>query len=1007
LCLLRIASTMSDAAGVREIRAGRSIQARIGEQQHTYGVRLQSGQSVRVLVEQHDADLALRVGAPYGRALPAVDTRERGVESATIVAAASGVFTIDVRPADPRTTSSTPYEVRIEAPPHPTTARDRLRQRAEQLVSEGRRLASTAVVQEQAALDQLRAALPLWRELADSAGEAATLAQIGDVLHGRGEFEHAKATYLQSLILSKQLGDRRQIGELLNNIGVTDWRRGLLSDAMQYLDRALEQWRSLPLPAGEAATLTNQGNLFFESGDYQQALERYLSALKIFQGQPDTSGEAYALNNIGVTYRALGDFDRALAYVSLSLPRFRAAGEVRAEGRALVRLSQIQLARGDVHAAKAIAENALPVIRRADDPLAEADVFDLFGQLASESGDTQRALSYHMQVLARYRASDSRLGEATALHNLGAVLRSLGETAKALEALTRALMMRREAGLRDAQSETLYQIALVEWQAGNLLQARSRLRAALALTEGVRGRVAGRYSRTTYFAARQQYFASYIELLMQFHARHRSGGFAREAFDTSERMRARSLLDALEESRVDIRWGADPALLGQEREQRRRLNFWSYRLAAVVDKKEAEDQAAYVRAQISELLAAYRETQGRIRAASPRYAALISPPPLSVREVQHEVLDSKTLLLRFFLGDHRSYVWLITQRSLRVVALPAKADIDGAAHRVYELVSRKRLPFNTRDLFEEYQHAAQELSTMLLGPIAAHLEGRRLLIVGDGALQLVPFAALPEPGTHAPLIARHEIVMLPSASTLAALRRQSQRRSPAPKAIAVLADPVYEPNDPRVARRATAGSTGHGAPSVARLPFSRFEGKSILGLVPPEQSYAAFGFAANREAAIGPGLQDHRIVHFAAHAIADDTHTELSGVVLSLVHASGAPQDGVLRLHDISDYVSLRADLVVLSACQTAIGKDVPGEGLMGLARGFFTAGATRVVASLYKVDDEATAELMEAFYQAMLGPERLSPAAALRRAQMKMHAQPRWRDPYWWSAFVLMGEPG
>jgi CHAT domain-containing protein len=1006
LCLLRIASTMSDAAGVREIRAGRSIQARIGEQQHTYGVRLQSGQSVRVLVEQHDADLALRVGAPYGRALPAVDTRERGVESATIVAAASGVFTIDVRPADPRTSSSTPYEVRLEAPPHPTTAGDRLRQGAERLVSEGRRSASTAAVEEQrAALDQLRASLPLWQELADSAGEAAALAQIGDVLHGRGEFEDAKATYLQSLTLSTQLGDRRQIGELLNNIGVSDWRRGLLSDAMEYLDRALEQWRSLLLPAGEAATLTNQGNLFFESGDYQRALDRYLSALKIFQAQPDASGEAYALNNIGVTYRALGDFDTALAYVSLSLPRFRAAGDVRGEGRALVRLSQIQLARGDVRAAEAIAENALPVIRRAEDPLAEADVFDLFGQIAGESGDKQRALSYHMRALTRYRASDSRLGEATALHNLGAVLRSLGETAKALEALTRALMMRHDAGLRDAQAETLYQIALVEWQAGNLLQARSRLRAALALTEDVRGRVAGQYSRTTYFAARQQYFASYIELLMQLHARHRSGGFAREAFDTSERKRARSLLDALEESRGDIRRGVDPALLGQEREQRRRLNFWSYRLAALLDKKEAEDQAAHVRAEIRELLAAYRETQGRIRAASPRYAALISPPPLSVREVQHEVLDSQALLLRFFLGDHRSYVWLITQRSLRVVALPAKADIDGAAHRVYELVSRKRLPSNARDLFEEYQHAAQELSTMLLGPIAAHLEGRRLLIVGDGALQLVPFAALPEPGTRAPLIAGHEIVMLPSASTLAALRRQSQRRSPAPKAIAVLADPVYEPNDPRVARRATAGSTGHGAPSVARLPFSRFEGKSILGLVPPEQGYAAFGFAASRDTATSPVLKDYRIVHFAAHAMPDHIHPELSGIVLSLIDTTGAPRNGLLRLHDIYD-ASLRADLVVLSACQTAIGKDIPGEGVMGLARGFFAAGAARVVASQYKVDDEATAELMRAFYGAMLGPDRLAPAAALRAAQLKLLAHPRWHDPYWWSAFVIMGEP-
>jgi CHAT domain-containing protein/tetratricopeptide (TPR) repeat protein len=998
---------VSDAASAREIRPGQSIRARTAGQQHTFGIRLEPGQSVRVLVDQHDADLALQVRAPDGDALWGVDARERGVESATIVAAESGVFTIDVRMPNPPIGTDTPYDVRIETPPHPVTARDRLRQQAESLVSEGRRLASDASTgQRQTALDRLRAALPLWRQIDDAAAEAATLAKIGDVRHKRGEFEDAKAAYLQSLTLSEQIGDRRQIGELLNNIGVSDWRRGLLTDAMHSLDRALEEWRSLPLPAGEAATLVNQGNLFFESGDYQEALERYLSALKIFQQRADAKSEAYALNNIGVTYRALGDFDTARRYLSLSLPRFRAAGEVRGEGRALVRLSQIQLARGDVKEATASAENALAVIRRAADPVAEADVFDLFGQIASKASDPQKALADHTQALARYRASGSRLGEATALHNLGTVLGSLGDTAQARDVLTDTLRIRHDAGLRDAEAATLHQIALVEWRAGNLLQAASRLRSALALAEDVRGRVAEGYSRTTYFAAHQEYFATYLELLMQLHARDRSGMFAREAFDTAERMRARTLLDVLEESPADVRQSVDPALLRRERSQRHELNFWSYRLAALADTKGAKDEAARVTARIGDLLAEYRETQGRIRAARSRDAALTSPPPLTVQVVQREVLDPDTLLLRFFLGERRSYVWLITRRSLRVVALPAKAEIDRAAYRVYELVSRKRLPSNGRELLEGYERAAQQLSTMMLDPIAPYLRGQRLLVISEGALQLVPFAALPAPGTGAPLIATHEIVMLPSASTLAALRRQSGRRAPASKALAVLADPVYESNDPRVARRVSNGSASPDAPSMARLPFSRFEGSTILGLVPPAQSHAAFGFDASREAVIGPGLLDYRIVHIAAHAIADPAHPELSGIVLSLVDPSGAPRDGVLRLHDIVDTVKLRADLVVLSACQTAVGQDVPGEGVMGLARGFFAAGTTRVVASLYKVEDEATAELMRAFYEAMLGRARLSPAAALRVAQMKMHAQPRWRDPYWWSAFVLMGEP-
>jgi CHAT domain-containing protein len=269
----------------------------------------------------------------------------------------------------------------------------------------------------------------------------------------------------------------------------------------------------------------------------------------------------------------------------------------------------------------------------------------------------------------------------------------------------------------------------------------------------------------------------------------------------------------------------------------------------------------------------------------------------------------------------------------------------------------------------------------------------------------VPFAALAEPGTRSPLVARHEIVMLPSASTLAVLRRQIARRSPAPKMLAVLADPVYEPNDPEAVRHATGGSIDPGALSPARLPFSRFEGESILSLVPSAQRYEAFGFAASRDTATSPVLRDYRMVHFAAHAVPDHTQPELSGIVLSLIDATGAPRNGLLRLHDIYD-ATLRADLVVLSACQTAIGKDIPGEGVMGLARRVFSAGAARVVASLYKVEDEATAELMRAFYRAMPDPDRLSPAAALRAAQTKLLAQPRWQDQYWWGALVLMGEP-
>jgi len=314
------------------------------------------------------------------------------------------------------------------------------------------------------------------------------------------------------------------------------------------------------------------------------------------------------------------------------------------------------------------------------------------------------------------------------------------------------------------------------------------------------------------------------------------------------------------------------------------------------------------------------------------------------------------------------------------------------------------------------------LSRMLLGPVAAELQHKRLVIVGEGMLQYTAFAALPDPhpgATPAPLIADHEIITLPSASVLAALRRETGGRKPADKSVAVFADPVFGSNDPRIRPAGTGraaadkgttepgdvsrSATESGLQGFVRLRFSRQEADQIMRLVPDSKRLEAVDFAANRAAATGPDLSRYRIVHFATHGLINNQHPELSGVVLSLVDEQGRPQNGFLRLYDIYN-LKLQADLVVLSACQTALGKEIKGEGLVGLTRGFMYAGAPRVVASLWQVDDRATAEFMARFYEAMLS-QGLRPAAALRAAQVAMSKDKRWMAPHYWAAFTLKGE--
>jgi CHAT domain-containing protein len=317
-----------------------------------------------------------------------------------------------------------------------------------------------------------------------------------------------------------------------------------------------------------------------------------------------------------------------------------------------------------------------------------------------------------------------------------------------------------------------------------------------------------------------------------------------------------------------------------------------------------------------------------------------------------------------------------------------------------------------------------------LNPVANLLTtAKRLVIVSDGALQYIPFSALPTPGKRTgtlPLIINHEIVNLPSASILAELRRQAGGRPSALKAVAILADPVFDRGDERldpgipsrdspsealVSRQAQdvtrsardIGLTKNGKAYLTRLLYTRKEAEAVMAVTPRGKGMAALDFEANRRTAMSSRLANYRIVHFATHGILDNKHPELSGLVLSLVNHTGKPQDGFLTLQDVYD-MKLPVDLVVLSGCETGLGEQVNGEGLIGLTRGFMYAGATRVVASLWSVSDVATASLMADFYRGMQR-DGMRPAAALRAAQIRMWKQKQWSFPYYWAGFEIQGE--
>src|SRR6185503_16398712 len=454
------------------------------------------------------------------------------------------------------------------------------------------------------------------------------------------------------------------------------------------------------------------------------------------------------------------------------------------------------------------------------------------------------------------------------------------------------------------------------------------------------------------------------------------------------------------------------------------------------------EQSAALKKEISQLENDYERAQADIRKASPHYASLIQPLPLKLKEVQ-EQLDADTVLLEYALGEERSYLWSITRDSLKSYELPKGAVIAKDARLIHELLSARSTTKRGESALQRQRriaHAdaklpatAQALSQTLLAPVAVQLGNKRLVIVADGALQYIPFAMLPDPGSRGqgagvretttaqrpPLIVNHEVVSLPSASALAIQRTELAGRQPAPKMLAVIADPVFDRTDLRFTTPATEVNEKQQTKTIAfdesrsiehlaeksddksgvtmrrlvipRLPFTRQEATRLLALTPKSSSFGAMDFQANRGTVLKGELSQYRYVHFATHGVLDSERPGLSSLVLSMVDAEGNPQDGFLRANDIYN-LKLPAELVVLSACQTGLGKEIKGEGLVGLTRGFMYAGAARVVLSLWSVNDKATAELMTTFYQKML-KQGERPAAALRAAQVEMWKQKQWQS--------------
>jgi len=869
------------------------------------------------------------------------------------------------------------------------------------------------------------------KQVPNSLDVAASFNNLGSVAEDRGDLDKAEDYHLRALAIKEALApESPDAAFTYSSLGLVAFARGDLPKAEGYMQRSLEIRRKLS-PDGPdiAENLGNLGTVRWRSGDLVAAERYYQEALAVQEKfAPNSLSIANTLDNLGNLALSRQDFEEAAKYHDRALRiRKKVVPFSLDTSNTFDNLGNLAAEEGKLEKAASYYRRALRMQEKlAPNSPTMATSLSNLGDIARRRGHLAMADKYYVRALAiELKVSPDSLDTAQTLKSRGDVARSSNNLGLAEKLYQRALAIqeRLAPGSTD-YAESLAALASLQRVQQQPDTAARLFEQALDALETQTTRLGGSPELRSEFRARfSDYYKDYIDLLIRQKR-------PEEAFQVAERWRARYLLETIVAARVDIHRGADPELLKRERSLQASMNAKRDRRILLLTGPHTAEQVEAVEKEIKELRSEYDQVENRIRTDNPAYAALTQPQPLTVNQIQR-LLDDDTLLLQYSLGRKHSYLWALTSTTFTTHELPGRAIIEATARRLYRQVSRS----NTADgaglakspRRNQLNLTASVLTRMLLRPLADQLPGKRLVIIPDGALQYTPFAFLPQPGKAGgvPLILEHEITYLPSASVVAELRREADGRQQAPKAVAVLADPVFDRTDSRVAstlhsrtRQALARGTtpshwfAHslmrsvadvGLMHLSRLPYSRREADAIMAVTPAGQGFEAVGFDASRSTATSPELAQYRVVHFATHALSDNHHPELSGLVLSLINKEGMPQNGFLDLQDIYN-LNLPADLVVLSACETALGKEIQGEGIIGLTRGFMYAGATRVVASLWNVDDASTKMLMERFYRAM-EQEGMRPAAALRSAQIALWKQSTWKDPFYWAAFQVQGE--
>ena len=1039
-----------------------------GGDTRNYALRLERGHFAEVRVLQHSRDVEIALLAPDGRVLAVRNAMEKAYapfESVCWVATVAGVYRIRVHALGDSSVAG-PHEV-VWSESHRAEGVDHARSRADSLfAAASARYARTAVASMRAADTLFQRVALVYDSLGLPAWSLRARRSAGDALLAAGNYAASEVLYRATLSTAERLADTSAIALGKMKLGTNLSQANRKPEALRADEEGLALLRATGDSALRAILLINLGHEYTGRQDSTATSLRY-QALAIGRALGDARSVSAALNNLAHTLQSQSRWEEALEANAEALALSRRLRDKSEEATSLNNRGAILNELGRSREAQEMQELALNVIREAGgDHQTEASILSNLASHRRRDNPKEAVRLFMLSLAAADSAADST-AMATTAYNLGNLYNGLDSLAKSRAYLQRALSVHEaqrntyalqfvygimgrvefksgdtesafaslarslaaSAQLNDLRTRaiTLLTLATYRRESGQFDAAQTAVDESIRLWEKLRLGVAASGLRTSLTARLSGSYEFAVDLAMRAAQRDGSVAHLRDAFDYAERSRAKSLVESLSPTRLRLLQTADPALRTREADIE----------AAIGDALKRRGDAAERSLRVDSLTRELDRTRAMLFRDKSGLAALTDVPPLTTRQVQEQLLDSSSVLLEYMVGSDRSFLFVIRRDTLAAFPLPKEGVLDTLVRGFYsDLGARTRKPDGENvgqwrrrlaDADTRVDARARQLSNVLLRPALPLIAGKRLLVVPFGALHHVPFAALPEPrgssGFGSPVLDGHEVVVLPSATVAALLRQRGSQRARAQRTLAVIGDPVFSAGERRsrvalggldldsLSRSAAdqevlrgAVASGLVGETLARLSAARREIVTVAGMVPASDRTVATDYDATLEWALSPAFGRHRIVHIASHALLNSNNPDLSAIALSFYDRAGKPIDGFLRLHHLYG-MQLNAELVVLSACETALGETFGAEGATSLARGFLQAGASRVVASLWKVDDEATTELMKRFYRHLLGRPALRPAAALRAAQLELRRDPRWSQPFFWAGFVLQGD--